>query len=73
MARMSEFIDMNSAHCETCCFTINKTEVDKNVYVAIAMALSENGFLNEHDEESGALTIKNHNTPWTLPLHAMQN
>ena len=41
--------------------------MDNEVYAAIAMALYEakGGML--HDDESGKITIRKHDTPWTIP------
>ena len=37
---------------------------NKEIYVAIAMALHEFKGNNMHDNESGMITIKNHDTQW---------
>ncbi len=45
--------------------------MNNEVFAAIAMALHDDLGYNLHDDESGKLTIRNHNTEWTSKVIKM--
>lgn len=45
--------------------------MNNEVFAAIAMALHDDLGYNLHDDESGKLTIRKHNTEWTSKVMKM--